>query len=466
MAQSAHIFCTDWTLIYQTTFIPYNVRMLETLLRTKLSIPPLRSNLVSRPHLIERLNQGLLLGHKLALVSAPAGFGKTTLACAWAAETAKPISWISLDQEDNNTAQFLAYLIAALQKVDGSLGQMAQAVLQSQQQLLVKPILVTLVNEIAQLSDSTSRGSGKDFVLVLDDYHVIDEPPVHNVIEFLLENRPPELHLVILTRTDAPLPLARLRARNQMVEIRRSNLEFTSNETNVFLNDMMNLVLGPEDIALLETRMEGWIAGLQLAAISLQGQANRHGYFRVFSGDDRYIIDYLLDEVLLRQLIDVLLGALATCGTFVCETAAIEQQIPLHGVAGDFDPHVVCGEPVDPSIQALRVRLNLTGPSPEQGQLLADAFRHRCPVYGMLAKAASIELDVAVAQPETTLKEKGIKMKKLRCRDIDLDCDHGILAESEDEILMQAAEHAQTVHGLKEITPQVAEAVKGAIQEK
>lgn len=167
--------------------------------------------------------------------------------------------------------------------------------------------------------------------------------------------------------------------------------------------------------------------------------------------------------------IDVLLGALATCGTFVCETAAIEQQIPLHSVAvdvaGDFDPRGVCGDPVDPSIQALRVRLTLTGPSPEQGQLLADAFRRRCPVYGTLAKAAPIELDVAVMPPETVVKQKEIGMKKLRCRDIGFDCDHEILAESEDKILMQAAEHAQTVHGLEEITPQVVEAVKGAIQE-
>ncbi len=167
--------------------------------------------------------------------------------------------------------------------------------------------------------------------------------------------------------------------------------------------------------------------------------------------------------------IDVLLGALATCGTFVCETAAQEQQIPLQGVsvdvAGDFDPRGVCGEPVDPSIQALRVRLNLTGPSPEQAQLLAEAFRRRCPVYGTLAKAAPIEMDVVIVSQEPDLKQKEIKMKKLRCGDIGFDCDHEITAESEEEILAQAAAHAETVHGLKEITPEVVEAVKGAIQE-
>lgn len=167
--------------------------------------------------------------------------------------------------------------------------------------------------------------------------------------------------------------------------------------------------------------------------------------------------------------IDVLLGALATCGTFVCETAAIEQCIPLHGVtvdvAGDFDPRGICGEPVDPSIQALRVRLSLTGPSPEHGQLLAEAFRQRCPVYGTLAKAAPIELDVAVGSPVTELEEKEIKMKMVRCRDIGFDCDHEIVAESENEILTQAAEHAQTVHGLEEVTHEVVEAVKAAIQE-
>lgn len=291
--------------------------MPETLLQTKLYMPPLRPNLVPRTQLIDRLNQGLQLGHKLTLISAPAGFGKTTVASSWATKTAKPIAWISLDKNDNNIAQFLAYLIAALQVVDSSLGQRAQAVLQSQQRLLVKPILMTLVNEIAQLSGPAPEDSGDDFILVLDDYHVIEEPSVHQAIEFLLENQLPHLHLVILTRTDPPLPLARLRARNQMVEIRSNDLEFTAKETDVFFNDIMNLFLAQEDITLLETQTEGWIAGLQLAAISLQGQTDRHEFIRAFSGNDRYVIDYLLDEVLLRQPGDV--------RRFLLQTAVLER---------------------------------------------------------------------------------------------------------------------------------------------
>lgn len=286
---------------------------MEQLLNTKLYIPPTSPELVSRPRLIERLNEGL--HRKLTLISAPAGFGKTTLVSELVEQLRLDaskenqieyqIAWLSLDEGDNDPARFLTYLIAALQMVDHSIGQMAQTVFQSQQRLLVDPILMTLVNDITQLSDPLSENSNKDFVLVLDDYHVIEEPSIHQAIKFLLEHQPPRLHLVILTRIDPPLPISRLRVRNQMVEIRGSNLHFSEKEVDEFLNKIMKLGLAPEEIAMLETRTEGWIAGLQLAAISLQGQVNRQEFIQAFSGDNRFVIDFLLDEVLLRQPEDV-----------------------------------------------------------------------------------------------------------------------------------------------------------------
>jgi len=286
---------------------------MEQLLKTKLFIPSIRSELVSRPHLIEQLNEGL--HRKLTLISAPAGFGKTTLVSEWVEQLRLDISredqneyriaWLSLDESDNDPARFLTYFITALQMIDSSIGQKAQTVFQSQQQLLINPIMMTLVNDITQLSDPLLEESNRDFVLILDDYHVIDEPSIHQAIEFLLEHQPPRMHLVILTREDPPLPLSKLRVRNQMVEIRGSNLHFSEKEIEIFLNEIMKFGLAPEEIALLETRTEGWIAGLQLAAISLQGQANRQEFIRTFSGDNRFVIDFLLDEVLLRQPEDV-----------------------------------------------------------------------------------------------------------------------------------------------------------------
>jgi LuxR family maltose regulon positive regulatory protein len=215
------------------------------------------------------------------------------------------IAWFSLDQGDNDPARFLSYFIAALQMFDKNIGRKAQAVFQSQQRLLVEPILTTLINDLTQVIEAPSKELPKDLILILDDYHVIEDSMVHQVIEYLLDHQPPQLHLVILTRIDPPLPFSKLRARNQMVEIRGTNLHFSMEEITVFLNDVMDLGLATDDIALLAARTEGWIAGLQLTAISLQDQANRHEFIQAFSGDNRFVIDFLLDEVLLRQPEDV-----------------------------------------------------------------------------------------------------------------------------------------------------------------
>ena len=262
------------------------------ILQTKLYIPPIRPELVSRPRLIERLNAGLC-SRKLTLVSAPAGFGKTTLVSEWVTGCERPVAWLSLDEGDNDPTRFLTYLIAALQTIAANIGEGVLAVLQSPQPPSTESILTALLNEITTIPDN--------FVLVLDDYHVIDAKPVDNALTFLLEHLPPQMHLVIATREDPHLPLARLRARGQLTELRVADLRFTPSEAAGFLNQVMGLNLSAEDISTLETRTEGWIAGLQLAALSMQGHQDVPGFIRAFAGDDRYIVDYLVEEVLQRQ---------------------------------------------------------------------------------------------------------------------------------------------------------------------
>ena len=243
--------------------------MPETLLRTKLFVPPLRPNLVARPHLIEKLNQGLQLGHKLTLVSAPAGFGKTTLVSEWVSGDERPAAWLSLDEGDSDPARFLAYIITALQTIEVNIGAGMLGVLQSPQPPPAEMILTALLNEITTIPNN--------FVLVLDDYHVIESQQddastsVDDALTFLLDHLPPQLHLVIVSRIDPSIPLSRLRAGNQMTEMREDDLRFSLDEINTFLDKVMGLDLSSDNVAALETRTEGWIAGLQLAALSMHG---------------------------------------------------------------------------------------------------------------------------------------------------------------------------------------------------
>jgi len=257
---------------------------------------------VRRPRLVERLDQ--CLHCKLTLVSASAGFGKTTLVSEWIATlTSSPspngrgegvrVAWLSLDEEDNDPARFLTYLIAALQTIAPNIGQGIQSALQSPQPPPVESILTTLLNEINSLADN--------FILVLDDYHVIDSKEVDHALTFLLEHQPPQMHLIIATREDPQLSLARLRAQSQLAELRIADLRFTASEAAEFLNQGMGLRLSAEDIAALETRTEGWIAGLQLAAISMQGQKDITNFIKSFTGSHHFVMDYLLEEVLGQQ---------------------------------------------------------------------------------------------------------------------------------------------------------------------
>ena len=266
---------------------------MEQLLSTKLFIPSIRQELVSRPRLIEQLTTGISTGRKLSLISAPAGFGKTTLISAWVASKGKSVAWLSLDENDSNPVCFLTYFIHALQTITPNIGSKILKVLQSPQPPPIETILTSLLNEIVTTT--------KDFVLVLDDYHVIDSKSIDQALSFLVNHLPPQMHLVITTREDPALPLSRLRAQRQLVELRAADLRFTPSEAAEFLNEVMGLNLSTEEVAALEERTEGWIAGLQLAAISMRGHQDVAGFIQAFAGDNRYIVDYLMEEVLQRQ---------------------------------------------------------------------------------------------------------------------------------------------------------------------
>src|SRR5216684_6619025 len=261
------------------------------ILATKLYLPRIRPNVVSRPRLLERLNEGL--HRKLILISAPAGFGKTTLVSEWVAGCERPTAWLSLDEGDNDPTRFLTYLVAALQTIAATIGEGVSGVLHSPQPPPTESILTALLNDITTISGH--------FVLVLDDYHVIDAKAIDHALTYLVEHLPPQMHLVIATREDPQLPLARLRARGHLTELRVTDLRFTPSEAAEFLTQGMGLNLSAEDITALEARTEGWIAGLQLAAISLQGQEDATGFITSFTGSHHFVLDYLLEEVLQQQ---------------------------------------------------------------------------------------------------------------------------------------------------------------------
>ena len=270
--------------------------MLTTpLLTTKLYIPPIRPTLVSRPRLIDRLNEGL--GRRLTLVSAPAGFGKSTLLSEWARQSAVPVVWLSLDRGDNDPARFWAYFVAAIQIIHQDIGMAALAILQSPQPPPIEPLLTALINEITEVPGP--------FALVLDDLHVIADQRVNAGLAFLVDNSPPQMHLILSSRADPPWPLARLRAQREMIELRAGDLRFASEEVASFVNGVMKLGLSPEDVAALEDRTEGWIVGLQMAALSMAGRKDLSGFIRAFSGSHRFILDFLLEEVLDRQSPDL-----------------------------------------------------------------------------------------------------------------------------------------------------------------
>ena len=272
--------------------------MTAPVLTTKLHIPAARPEWVPRPRLIQRLNQGLRRGHRLTLISAPAGFGKTTLLSDWIARHEGPAAWLSLDDQDNEAIRFWTHLVAAHQRIRGDLGQETLGLLQTSPPPPAESIVSALINEIASLASVPPTA---DIILVLDEYHLISSARIHEGIAFLLEHQPPNLHLVISTRADPSLPVFRLRARGQLTELRSDDLRFTTDETATFLNRVMNLKLAPEDVAALEAHTEGWIVGLQLAALSLQGRDEARRHIASFGGSHHYVLEYLTEEVMRRQ---------------------------------------------------------------------------------------------------------------------------------------------------------------------
>jgi LuxR family maltose regulon positive regulatory protein len=289
-----------------TSYAPLRKRgdPFNSLLSTKLHLPRPRVQLVTRSPLVERLQMGV--AGALTLVSAPAGFGKTTLLAQWLAQCGLPAAWLSLEAEDNDPTRFLSYVIAALQTLNAEVGTIALAMLRTPQPPPPEAVLAVLTNDLVDWN----RG---DFVLVLDDYHSITAESIQHGMIFLLEHLPSQMHLVLATRADPPLPLARLRAQGQLIEVRTADLRFGGAELGAFLQTVMGLDLAPEAVATLEQRTEGWIAGLQLAALSLQGRSDVSSFLATFSGSHRYVLDYLSDEVLERQSTAVQQFLLHTC---------------------------------------------------------------------------------------------------------------------------------------------------------
>ena len=265
--------------------------MNATLLATKFYVPKTVAGTVARPRLLEKLQKGI--DHKLTVISAPAGFGKTTLLSEWVGKSARPVGWLSLDASENDPAQFWLYFIGALQRLESHVGEAAVNILQMHPPAPSQLVLTTLINEIVDALP--------EFLIVLDDYHLIAARPIHDAVIFLLDHLPPNMHLVIAGRADPPLPLSRLRANSQLTELRADDLRFTNEETEALFHKLMVTGLSEEDLSDLVARTEGWIVGLQMAALSIQNREYGPKFVSSFSGSNRFVLDYLTDEVLDRQ---------------------------------------------------------------------------------------------------------------------------------------------------------------------
>jgi LuxR family transcriptional regulator, maltose regulon positive regulatory protein len=344
-----------------------------SLLVTKTLIPPSRPRLVSRPRLIERLHEGL--GYDLVLVSAPAGFGKTTLLSEWARQDQPGVRtcWVSLDEGDSDPVRFWEYVILALQRFLPEMGGKILASLRSPQPPPTRSLVVALMNDLVGLSE--------DLVLALDDFQFVTSPDVHDAVSYLLDHLPPRVHLLIATRADPPLPLARLRGRGQMLEIGADDLRFTLEETAELLWELRGTQLAAEHVEALSERTEGWAVGLKMAALSMGQQQDVSGFIKSFAGSQRYVMDYLIEEVLQRQTSDVQDFLLKTS---VLEklTAPLCDEVTGRTDSGELLPALERANlllvPLDESRQWFRYQ-----------HLFADLLRHQ------LAKAAG---EVGVAE--------------------------------------------------------------------
>jgi LuxR family transcriptional regulator, maltose regulon positive regulatory protein len=303
MLKSIH-FLSGSNLFQEQTLV-----METPLLATKLYIPPLAPSLVTRHRLLNTLSAGLRPDVRLTLVSASPGFGKTTLVLQWLQTVERPVAWLSLDGGDNDLVRFANYLAAALLKIGLEVSSPLQVYTGAPYALKPDVLLAGLLNEVS--------AAARPFVLVLDDYFNIETQSIHDAVAFLIEHQPPHMHLVITTRKDPPLPLSRLRARRQVNELRTADLRFTSEESAALLRSSPDLNLSEEDIAAIEQRTEGWVAALHLVALSLRGRSDPAAYIRSFSGEDRHLLDYLVEEVLHQQSPEV--------QAFMLQTSILEQ---------------------------------------------------------------------------------------------------------------------------------------------
>jgi len=335
--------------------------MSAALLSTKLYIPRARSQTIARPRLTEKLLAGVNQPGSLVLLSGSVGFGKTTLLSEIVEQLQRPVAWLSLDEGDNDPIRFWTYVIAACQSIQPGLGDSALALLNTPQPLPDETTPTILINDLATLDG--------DLVLILDDYHVIQNQSIHAAVAFLIDHVPDRLHLVLSTRVDPPWPLARLRVRNRLIELRTADLRFSTDEAATFLNQMLGCTLSAEEVAALEARTEGWIAGLQLAALSMQGRSDLAGFVKAFTGSHVYIAEYLIEEVIALQS--------APVQDFLIKTAILDRMTATlcEAITGDQDGQA--------SLMALH-RANLfVMPLDDEGQwfryhhLFADLLRAR-----------------------------------------------------------------------------------------
>lgn len=279
----------------------------ELILRTKIRLPKPGAHVLVRGHLFSHLQDGY--ARRLTLLCAPAGSGKTTLLTGWLAQCGYSAAWLTLDHGDNSLERFLAYLLAAIQAAAPGVGMAAQAMLVAPSPLQIETFFNSLINDLDEY--------GADLILVLDDYHTVHLPLIHDALNYLIYHLPENLRLVIASRSDPPVPLGRLRARNQLVEIRGTDLRFSFQEAADFLNNLMGLALAEEDVRVLEERTEGWVAGLQLAALALHDKTNPDHFIKSFTGSHRFVLDYLVEEVLRQQTEDL--------QAFLLQTSVLER---------------------------------------------------------------------------------------------------------------------------------------------
>ncbi len=326
------------SIIQASHSIQRDSQLKPPILATKLRIPSCRPDFVLRPHLIERMNQSLV--QKFTLISAPAGFGKTSLVSMWAEQASTPVAWLSLEEQENDLTRFLAYLLASLQVVDPELGKDAHDILRSPQPPSYEMILTSLINDLA--------GSDETIVSVLDDYHFIQTQIVHEAVSFLLEHLPSPMHIIMITRADPPLPIPRLRGRGELAEFRAADLRFNLVEASQFLEDVVRMEISAQDVDALHKHTEGWITALQMAALSMQGRKDVRSFVDSFTGSHQYIADYLTQEVLDQQtqqirtfllqtsILDRMTGSLCDAVLQGGEEAQLDAPYPKPSLSGDL----------------------------------------------------------------------------------------------------------------------------------